>query len=193
MSSVCKPIESGYPEGIGPSPGVAGAGITLTVTVKDKDGNILSEECKDGDLYLKIGACFSATGSGLRLHSFAESYKPLNLSGDTWVLSGENIFYADLPIDSGYTYGNWQNQARVRVGSSAVAPDVNQFDVLNYITEVIPTAPSLTNAGNTVKLIFTATIPVTNETTFAETALKIRDPMTTNGNYSASRGTISRR
>lgn len=182
--TVCKPIEGLYPAGVGPSPGAAGAGITLKVTAKDKDGNILSEECKDGDLYLRNWGLLLCNWLRIAINtSYAESYKPFNISGDTWVLSSQNRFYADPPPQSNHTNGGWGNQARVRVGSSQVAPDVMQYDCLNYINEVIPTAPAISNDGNTIKLVFTAVVPVSNETTFAETALKIRDPMASNGNY----------
>lgn len=172
--SICKPVD-----GLAsPVPGMDGngAGITLLIEARDADGKIIYEECKDNDLYLKNwGLLLCGMLKEAINNVYADTYKGHNLSGDTFNLYG--MVYADPTIsDTPWAYGSWGNKARVRLGSSSTAATIADYDVLNYIMEVQPTAPVMTNAANVLKLMMTSTAAVENETTFAEVALCIRSP-----------------
>lgn len=147
-----------------------GSGIDLRVTVRDKDGRIINEQCKEGDLYLNNWMALIAL-----------IFK-CGLDG----ISGNKYYYYLSPTQAqnahcGRFFGShnssaWANAGRAVLGSSQQPASRNDIAIAVPVIEVQPSVPVISSEGNILKLILSATASFASETMVGEAGLKISMP-----------------
>lgn len=160
-----------------------GAGIDLKITVRDKDGRIVSEQCKEGDIYLYNWACliatilkFGFTGTTSK-HYFAIQRTGVQVSATA---QSNNIY----GCNSG-TYMWWANGGKICLGSSSQAPTIRDFDLASNVTQIPSVAPIISSEGNTLKIVISATASFASETTLTECGILIHLPWSAGQSYPA--------
>ncbi|RXE56402.1 hypothetical protein ABH15_09975 [Methanoculleus taiwanensis] len=156
------------------SEGGNGSAVHLTVTVRDAEGRIVSEECKDNDLYLlNWGALIAGVLKEAISTSYAQRFKGHDLNGDSYTTGGG---FWGSPDNSQEDGGGWDNTGRIQFGVSSTPPTIYDFALGNYTAEVQPNAPVILNDGNTIKIVFTGTLSFENSITLSEVAYKVKEP-----------------
>lgn len=167
------------------TPAGNGSGIDLYITVRDKDGKIVSEQCKNGDLYLYNFAAMIA--SILKYALASSATKKYYVTGR----DGVQLAFADVihcsrsgsGINTGSAYQNnttnypmWADVGKIVVGASTAAPSINDFDLQIPVAEIVPLIPQIETVGNTLKVVITGTSLFEAQTTIAEAGLSITPP-----------------
>jgi hypothetical protein len=151
-----------------------GSTVVLTVTVRDAEGRIVSEECKDNDLYLlNWGALIAGVLKEAISTSYAQRFKGHNLDGDSYTTGGG--FWGSVS-NTNEDGGGWDNTGRIQFGVSSTPPTIYDYKLGNYTAEVQPNAPVILNDGNVIKIVFTGTLSFENEITLSEVAYKVLEP-----------------
>ncbi|MDN7025082.1 hypothetical protein FGU65_09310 [Methanoculleus sp. FWC-SCC1] len=156
------------------APPGAGSGIALTVTVRDAEGNIIDEKCKNGDLFLRNWGYVIA---GLLKYGF--NYTGVkdyfyNLPDGTVYKVPDTLYWC-----AGQSY--WLNTGRIVLGGSSQAPSVLDYKLGNQLKEVVPNLPALVTDGNIIKIIFTGTASFEVETIVSEVGIKMNNPCVIGG------------
>ncbi|MDN7025083.1 hypothetical protein FGU65_09315 [Methanoculleus sp. FWC-SCC1] len=142
--------------------------ILLKIKAHDADGNLIHEECKENDLFLwgwgvLIAQMFKVAFQYTDPTVF--EYFDINGTVRNTVSSGHY----------GYNVLPWANTARVQVGSGQGAPSISNYQLEQYVAEVIPNIPDVIVSGDIVKVLFSATFAFQSETVCAETGVKMGD------------------
>lgn len=144
------------------------SGITLKVKAFDTEGNITAEECKENDLFLWNWGVFIAQFFKMQFqYSDPTVYQFTDINGTVRNTSATGM--------CGYNSGQWNDTSRVQIGSGTNAPSITDYNLQQFIAEVIPNLPDVVVSGNTLKVVFAATFPFSSETTVAETGIKMGD------------------
>lgn len=152
-------------EMIDPSGG-CGSGIDLRITVRDADGKIVNEQCKEGDLYTLNWVALIAEMFRYGLTSAVKSYQAFNVSGSQ-VMLGTFCYNAD----------QWRGSGRCDLGSSTQTPTIRDFAASVFVKSCTPSAPQLSSSGNTLKVIVPATASFTSETIISEASMVVTRPI----------------
>lgn len=158
-----------------------GSGIDLYISVKDKNGQIVHEQCKNGDLYLynwgaiiasflKNGFVSSATKNYfiIRRDEIQVAY-PGHIHGSMTNYSGSSTYRNAI-------YQTWSGYGRIVLGGSSLPPSVRDFELGIPIMEIVPLLPAIESEGNTLKVIITGTALFDIQTVIAEAGLSITPP-----------------
>ena len=156
-----------------------GSGIDLRVTVRDKDGRIINEQCKEGDLYL------------LNWMVLMANFFKCGLDGTT----GNKYYYyiqrtqAQLSHCGPFYYTSngdyWANTGKIVLGSSQQPPGLRDFDIAVPVKEITPSVPVISSVGNVLKVIVSGTASFTSETVVGEAGLQVAFPDITNATHPA--------
>ncbi len=160
------------------------SGIGLKIVVKDKDGNITAERCKDDDLFLLNWGLLVA---GFLKYSFARE-----ASGPTYIFHKTNGETATVQPTSYFYNGitHWPNGGRICLGGSSKAPTIHDYRLGSEILQIVPNLPALTNEGNVLKIIFTGTASFAGDANLAEVGLMIENPLLDNAMILVTRDTF---
>ena len=147
-----------------------GSGIDLRVTVRDANGRIVNEQCKEGDLYL------------LNWMYLMASFFKTGLDGVT----GNKYYYATMRNQTQFSHCGqfyyclnadaWANAGKIVLGSSQQPPTIRDFDIAVPVKEITPSVPVISSTGNTIKVIVSGTASFTSETVVGEAGLMIYSP-----------------
>lgn len=153
------------------SPAGNGSGIDLYITVKDKDGCIVSDQCKNGDLYLYNFAVIMA--SILKNCMTSSAVKPYYLMRRDGI---QLAAHATTAASYSYNSHKWANQGFINVGASSRPASVLDTALGIPIKEIVPLLPAIESAGNTLKIIITGTSVFAVECVLAEAGLSLTPP-----------------
>lgn len=146
-----------------------GSGVGLKIVVKDKDGNVTAERCKDDDIFLKNwGLLVAGWLKYAFLNSAAGSYIFHKTSGETVTITSA-IW--------GYAVQRYVNVGRICLGGSSTAPTVDDYRLGSEITQIVPNIPALVYDGNILKIIFTGTASFEGDVTLSEVGLQVENPL----------------
>lgn len=162
------------------TPQKMGAGVDLKITAFDKNGVMVQEVCKEGDIYLKNWVLFlsSMFKEGIN-NLYPDTYKIITPDYNTATIGG--LFGSDPAAVTGSTgQYNWQNSGKIQLGTSTEAATISDYCLMGLVKEIQPGAPSLINDGNILKIIIGGTASFETETTLAECGIKIRSPYDAN-------------
>jgi hypothetical protein len=149
----------------------SGSGIDLYVTVRDKDGVIISDQCKNGDLYLYNFAVIIA--SILKNCMTSSAVKPYYvMRRDGLQMAAVGTTYASYS----YNCHKWANQGKICVGGSSRPASVLDSNLGIPILEIVPLIPQIETSGNTLKVIITGTAVFPVESVLAEAGLSLTPP-----------------
>lgn len=151
-----------------------GAGIDLKITVRDKDGRIVNEQCKEGDIYLYNWAVFLAH---LLKYGFSgtnsKAYYAIRKSDGVQInMSTVNVYSSNGTGTNQY----WGNNGRISLGSSVQAATIRDYNLAAPVIEVTPSVPLIQQAGNVLKVVVSGTASFSSETTLSECALAVSLP-----------------
>lgn len=152
------------------------AGLNLLITAKDAKGDQFFSECVDGDLYLwNFGAWIAYFLHRQFNTSDPTAYQMTDTTGTARTV-GTGIFMASYYYNSGYTtnVGYWRNTLKAVVGSGSTGAAITDYAPGQEVTDALPTAPKLITDGNTLKIVFSATFPMAEETVCAEVGLRMK-------------------
>lgn len=153
-----------------------GAGIDLKITVRDKDGRIVNEQCKDGDIYLYNWAVFVASilKNGFSGQAVSKTYYGIRQSDGAQLALTTQWFYRS---DTGNLW--WGNNGRICLGSSSQAANIRDYCLAAPVKEIVPSVPLIQQDGNTLKIVVSGTASFASETMLSECGLVICHPFTT--------------
>lgn len=160
------------------------SGITLKVRACDAEGNVTAEECKENDLFLWNWGVFIAQIFKMQFQYYDPTvYQFTDIGGTTRNTSATTLY--------GYNSGQWNDTARVQIGSGTNAPSITDYALQQFIAEVIPNLPDVVVSGNTLKVVFAATFPFADATTVAETGIKMGDCLVDGYTFLITRDTFT--
>jgi hypothetical protein len=148
-----------------------GSGIDLRVTVRDKDGRIINEQCKEGDLYLLNWMVLMANFFKCGLDGTTTNKYYYFIQRNQTQLLHYGLFY-------GANNNAWANAGKVILGSSQQPPGIRDFDIAVPVKEITPSVPVISSEGNVVKVIVSGTASFTSETIVSEAGLQVAFPNT---------------
>lgn len=151
-------------------------GIKLHISVKDADGAIISETCKNNDLYLwNFAVMITHWIKRWNKISDPTSYQYTDINGTVQTITSGTHVWASHNYD-GYNYniGNWGNTLRAVLGSGSTPPVITDYCLNQQVAEAVPTSVALVTAGNVIKQLFSATFPMAEETIGAEIGLRMK-------------------
>jgi hypothetical protein len=169
------------PAPTGEIPSGNGAGIDLKITVRDKDGRIVNEQCKEGDIYLYNWAVLVASvlKNGFAGQATSKTYYGIRQSDGAQLAYTTQWFYRS---DTGTLY--WGNNGRICLGSSSQAAAIRDYCLAAPVKEIVPSVPLIQQDGNTLKIVVSGTASFASETMLSECGLAICHPFgTDNGTY----------
>ncbi len=169
--------------------------VRLIVRTYDAAGRQLTEECKDNDIFLynwatlianwiKAAFCASLTGT----------YPWKNLEGvDKTTQQGE--FSGSCRTGDGAVSADIRDTGFVQVGSDPTPPQISDYKLGTFIAEATPTPPAIYVVGQVIKIVFTTTFAMAQETTIAETGIRmcgcISRDLTAAGKFLITRDTFT--
>jgi len=164
-----------------------GSIIRLIATARDANGQIISTQTKDNDIYLWAWAVLITQMLKIQFApDAATTYGFTNLSGVSKTTT--NNFFA------GVTQSDYANTWRVQVGSSSKVPAISDYALTAYLMEAQPTQPEIVVAGQILKIVFSTTFQFQTETIVAEIGIRGYNAFTTPNiaeNYLLTRDTIT--
>ncbi len=174
---VTPPLKSPQNEPAGPA---NGSGIDLFVTVRDKDGRIVSELCKEGDLYLyNFVVIIAGILKSALCHSPVKPYYVIGRDG-VQIQASTPVFCSQTQYTNGssshYLIQNWANQGKIVVGSASTPPQTWDFDLGLPIKEIPGLLPTIETSGNTLRVCMAGTALFDVETVLCETGLSLTPP-----------------
>jgi len=164
-----------------------GAGIDLKITVRDKDGNIIDQQCKEGDIYLYNWAVLIASMLKCGFaNGTAKSYFAIRKT-DGVQLTGPSTMYGASPSGPA-----WSGGGKVCLGASNQTPGIRDFNLAAPVVEVSPSIPFINQDGNTLKIVVSATASFAAQTTLCECGLAVSLPWVTGADTTTNRVLITR-
>lgn len=161
------------------TPAGNGSGIDLRVTVRDKDGKIINEQCKEGDLYLYNWAVWLMNFLKYGFNGKVTTKTYYGLRRDNTQLTTTGSVY---PVNNGNW---WAGGGKIQLGSSQQVASILDFAIAVPVQEITPGVPVIVSAGNVVKVIISGTASFVSQTIVSEAGLVLSDPNSTgNGNKS---------
>lgn len=158
-----------------------GSGIDLFVTVKDKDGRIVSETCKEGDLYLlNFGVILASMFKYGFCSSAVKPYYLINRQGVQIAYTG--TIYASHGTGTSSSNSNavtlpvWADYGRIILGSSNKLPSILDYEMGTPVKEFIGLVPTLESEGNTIKVCIAGTTIFDTAVTICEAGLSVMPP-----------------
>jgi len=151
-----------------PNPAGNGSGIDLRVTVRDKDGRIVNEQCKEGDLFLYnwVVALMNLIKYGFMGTANNHGYYGIDQSG----LQFSTIGYGYPSVSSGR---NWGGGGRIVLGSGTQAATIRDYCIAIPVATIIPGAPSVSSLGNVLKITITGVATFAADTLISEAGISL--------------------
>lgn len=157
------------------------SGLDLIITARDADGNQISQECREGDLYLWNFASMLA-------HFFWRQFNTADITAYSQTSLNGTAITADSSFGSShslYSQNNayWRSTLRALVSTGTTSPTITDY-ALGGLTSIsaMTTCPKIitTTGSNILKLMMSATFPMVSETICGDCGLVMKSPATIN-------------
>jgi len=146
-----------------------GSGIDLRVTVRDANGEIVHQECKEGDLYLYNWAVWLVGILKFGFNAMVSTKYYYGLRRDNTQRSGYG--YVEAVANGDY----WAGGGKIQIGSSTQPASILDFAIAVPVSEITPGVPVIVSTGNVVKVIISGTASFASQTVVSEAGLVLTD------------------
>jgi len=143
-----------------------GFSTLLLVKAYDKDGNLIAERAKEGDLWLRNWGKFLQllfnpdSGTTTSLTAIDGSSRIIEIR--YWG-SNDNIIFSEVGDGS----------VRVVIGSGTTSVSVDDYNLANQVAEATVSSPSLSVSGNSMNITFSASFTLDTATDVSESGVKM--------------------